>query len=140
MELTYAQLSTAGPVRKKNEDTIGFWHPDTAEQIRSRGIAAIIADGVGGTGRGEIASQLAVHSALATLKNSAPNTSPADLLRQMVNEANRAVYDASMQHHEEGRMSTTFTAAIYRNDELSVAHVGDSRIYLVRNGTVKRVT
>ena len=140
MELTYAQLSTAGPVRQKNEDTIGFWHPDSPEQIRSLGIAAIIADGVGGSGNGEIASQLAVHSALATLKTSLPDTPPADLLRQMVNEANRAVYDASMQRRGEGRMSTTFTAAIYRNDELSVAHVGDSRIYLVRNGTVKRVT
>ena len=139
MELTYAQISTAG-MRPKNEDTVGFWQPDTPELVRSLGIAAIIADGVGGAGRGEIASQMAVSSALATLKNSPQNQPPADLLRQMVNEANRAVYDAGMQHKEGGKMCTTFTAAIFRNDEISIAHVGDSRIYLVRGSTVKRVT
>ncbi len=140
MDLTYAQISTAGPVRPKNEDTVGFWQPDTPELVRALGIAAIVADGVGGSGHGEIASQMAVSSALATLKNSPQDQPPADLLRQMVNEANRAVYDAGMHHKDGGKMCTTFTAAIFRNDEISVAHVGDSRIYLVRGGTVKRVT
>jgi serine/threonine protein phosphatase PrpC len=139
MDLTYAQLSIAG-VRPKNEDTIGFWHPETAELIRSFGIAAVIADGVGGLGRGEIASQLAVHCALETLKNSPPDTPPADILRQIVNEANRSVYDAALQQKDKAKMATTFTASIFRNDELSAAHVGDTRIYLVRNGTIKRIT
>src|SRR5580698_9944377 len=120
MDLTYAQISTDGPVRPKNEDTVGFWQPDTPELIRSLGIAAIVADGVGGSGRGEIASQLAVASALATLKSAPQDNSPADLLRQMVNEANRVVYDSGMQHRDGGRMSTTFTASIFRNDELYV--------------------
>ena len=139
MDLTYAQLSIAG-VREKNEDTVGFWHPETAEMIRSFGIAAIVADGVGGLGRGEIASQLAVHSALETLKNSPPDTPPVDILRQIVNEANRAIYDAALQERDQARMATTFTASIFRNDELCAAHVGDTRIYLVRNGTIKRLT
>src|SRR5580692_2752056 len=104
MDLTYAQLSIAG-VREKNEDTVGFWHPDTAELIRSFGIAAIVADGVGGLGRGEIASQLAVHSALETLKSSPPDTPPSDILRQIVNEANRAIYDAALQDKDKSRMA-----------------------------------
>jgi serine/threonine protein phosphatase PrpC len=140
MELTYAQMSIAGPVRKRNEDTLGFWHPPSPELVRSLGIAAVIADGVGGTGRGEEASQLAVHSALTALKNAPVDTAPADLLRMMVNEANQAVYDEAHRTPDQGRMATTFTASIFRHDELSVAHVGDSRIYLVRKGTVKRVT
>ncbi len=56
MDLTYAQLSVTGPVRSNNEDSVGFWKPETPELVRSVGIAAIIADGVGGTGRGEVAS------------------------------------------------------------------------------------
>src|SRR5581483_8883632 len=95
---------------------------------------------VGGTGRGEEASQLAVHSALTALKNAPVDTPAADLLRMMVNEANSAVYDAGMKTRAQGKMATTFTASIFRHDELFIAHVGDSRIYLVRKGTVKRVT
>ena len=140
MELTYAQMSIAGPVRQRNEDTLGFWHPPTEELVRSLGIAAVIADGVGGTGRGEEATQLAVHSALTALKHAPVDTTPADLLRTMVNEANRAVYDQAHKTPDQGKMATTFTAGIFRHDELFVAHVGDSRIYLVRQGTVKRLT
>ena len=64
MDLTYAQLSITGPVRERNEDSVGFWQPATPELVRSVGIAALLADGVGGTGRGQEASQLAIGTAL----------------------------------------------------------------------------
>lgn len=57
MDLTYAQKSVTGPVRDRNEDSVGFWQAPTAELIRAVGITAVIADGVGGTGRGEEASR-----------------------------------------------------------------------------------
>src|SRR5579862_4511099 len=101
MDLTYAQLSVTGPVREKNEDSVGFWQPGTPEMVRTVGIAAVIADGVGGTGRGEVASQLAVETTVTTFKRTQTEAEPADLLRQIFNEANKLVYDASMQHHEE---------------------------------------
>ena len=65
---------------------------------------------------------------------------PADLLRKVFNDANKLVFDASMHQREEGRMATTLTVSIFRNDEVSIGHVGDSRVYLVRNGTVRRLT
>ncbi len=140
MDLTYAQLSITGPVREKNEDCVGFWQPETPELVRSVGIAAVIADGVGGSGRGEVASQLAVQTTVNAFKGTAVETEPADLLRKVFNEANKLVYDASMHHHEEGRMATTLTVSIFRNDEISIGHVGDSRVYLIRNGTLRRLT
>jgi serine/threonine protein phosphatase PrpC len=140
MDLTYAQVSVTGPVRQKNEDCVGFWQPDKPELVRTVGIAALIADGVGGTGRGEVASQLAVQTALNAFKGIVAETEPADLLRAIFNEANKLVYDASMHHHEEGRMATTLTVSIFRHDEVSIGHVGDSRVYLIRGGTLRRLT
>jgi serine/threonine protein phosphatase PrpC len=140
MDLTYAQLSITGPVRQNNEDCIGFWQPESPELARTVGFAAIIADGVGGTGRGEVASQLAVETALKALKGTVVETEPEDLLRKIFNEANKLVYDASMHHHEEGRMATTLTVSIFRHDEVTIGHVGDSRVYLIRNGTLRRLT
>jgi serine/threonine protein phosphatase PrpC len=140
MDLTYAQVSVTGPVRQKNEDSIGFWKPETPEMLRTVGIAAVIADGVGGTGRGEVASQLAVQTTLNAFKGTMEEKEPADLLRDIFNEANKLVYDASMQNHEEGRMATTLTVSIFRHDEVSIGHVGDSRVYLIRNGALRRLT
>src|ERR1700728_2166033 len=140
MDLTYAQLSVTGPVRSNNEDSVGFWKPEKPELVRSVGIAAIIADGVGGTGRGEVASQLAVKTTLDILKNADSEIEPADLLRMIFNESNKNVYDASMQDQRGGRMATTLTVSVFRHDEIAIGHVGDSRVYLIRNGIIQRLT
>jgi serine/threonine protein phosphatase PrpC len=140
MDLTYAQLSVTGPVRSNNEDSVGFWKPETPELVRSVGIAAIIADGVGGTGRGEVASQLAVQTTLDILKSAESEIEPADLLRMIFNECNKNVYDASMHDQKGGRMATTLTVSIFRHDEVAIGHIGDSRVYLIRNGIIQRLT
>src|ERR1017187_8662995 len=54
MELTYAELSSAGTVRPRNEDFVGFWQPESLEEKRNRGAIATLADGVGGQGRGDL--------------------------------------------------------------------------------------
>jgi serine/threonine-protein kinase len=140
MDLTYAQLSVTGPVRSNNEDCVGFWKPEKPELIRSVGIAAIIADGVGGTGRGEVASQLAVSTTLDILKGAESEIEPVDLLRTIFNQSNKNVYDASMHDQKGGRMATTLTVSIFRHDQVVIGHVGDSRVYLIRNGVLQRLT
>ncbi len=140
MDLTHAQLSVTGPVRSNNEDSIGFWKPEKPELIRSVGIVSIIADGVGGTGRGEVASQLAVQTSLEIFKQAESEIEPADLLRMIFNQSNKNVYDASMHDQRGGRMATTLTVSIFRHDEVVIGHVGDSRVYLIRNGILTRLT
>jgi serine/threonine-protein kinase len=140
MDLTYAQLSITGPVRERNEDSVGFWQPATPELVRSVGIAALLADGVGGTGRGQEASQLAIGTALEVFQEVQTETEPSDLLRSVFNRANKVIYDASGRGSAPGRMATTFTVSIFRHDEMCVAHVGDSRVYLIRAGVIQRVT
>ena len=68
MELIYAELSSPGPVRDNNEDFVGFWQPQTLEEKRSRGAVAVLADGVGGLHHGEVASRMAVETAIATFR------------------------------------------------------------------------
>ncbi len=140
MELTYAELSSPGPARENNEDFVGFWQPETLEEKRSRGAVAALADGVGGMHRGEVASRLSVETALKTFRESPEDQSPQQLLTQMFNAANVAVYDKGMEDHGKSRMASTLSIVLLRNDEIIVGNVGDSRVYLVRKGEIKQLS
>jgi len=142
MEVTCTERSVQGPVRQNNEDRTAFFQPDSLEERRSRGIVALLADGVGGEDRGEVASRLAVETALKIFREAAPETAPAKLLGQMFNAANLAVYDAAHQNPSQGNgaMSTTLAVSLFRHDEMAVAHIGDTRIYHLRGETLTRLT
>jgi serine/threonine-protein kinase len=140
MRISHAQLSVPGPVRDHNEDFVAFWHPANAELERSVGIAAILADGVGGESRGELASQLAVAAAIQTLELAQPLTEIGPLQRTIFDSASSSVYDTAMSTPERGTMSTTMTVSLFRDNTLHVAYVGDSRVYLVRKGQIRCVT
>ena len=140
MELVYAGRTSPGPVRANNEDCLDFWQPDLPEGWRTRGAVAILADGVGGHGDGEIASRLACDRARQAFVEAKPGTTPSQLLWQMFNAANLAVYDAGMHKRAEGRMLTTLTISVFRNNEITIGHVGDCRVYLIQQGRIRRVT
>ncbi|HEV2690614.1 MAG TPA: protein phosphatase 2C domain-containing protein, partial [Bryobacteraceae bacterium] len=140
MELVYAGRSSPGPVRQNNEDCLEFWQPAAPEEWRTRGAVAILADGVGGHGHGEVASRLACERALKAFTQAKAGSSPNQLLWQMFNSANIAVYDAGMQNRAEGRMLTTLTISVLRNNEITIGHVGDCRVYLIQQGRIRRVT
>ena len=84
MELTYGELSSAGTVRPHNEDYIGFWQPETLEEKRNRGAIAVLADGVGGQGHGEVASRLAVEEALKTFREAKGEAAPAQFQERRI--------------------------------------------------------
>lgn len=138
--MTYAELSSPGPARENNEDAVGFWQPHTVKEKRSHGAVAVLADGVGGLHRGEVASQLAVETALGSFREAPEGQTPQQLLTRMFNEANRAVYDKGMENHGKTRMATTLAAVIFRNDGIWVGNVGDSRVYLLRRGDIKQLS
>jgi len=140
MELIYAELSSPGPVRDNNEDFVGFWQPQSVEEKRGLGAVAVLADGVGGMSFGEVASRLAVETALATFREAPEGQTPQQLLTQMFNAANIAVYDKGMEEHGKHRMATTLSVAVLRNNEVVVGNVGDSRVYLVHKGEAKQLS
>ncbi|MGA2192737.1 MAG: protein kinase [Nitrospirota bacterium] len=140
MELTYAELSSPGPARENNEDFVGFWQPETLEEKRGRGAVAALADGVGGLKRGEVASRLAVETALRTFRETPGENTPQQLITRMFGAANLAVYDKGMEDHGRSRMATTLAVVVLRNNEIVVGNVGDSRVYLVRKAEARQLS
>src|SRR6185312_15485036 len=140
VKITYGELSSTGPVRPHNEDYVAYWEPETDQARTTRGAVALLADGVGGQGFGEIASRLAIDTALKVFQEADPSTTDNQLLWRMFNAANLAVYDAGMAQGGTDRMATTLTVSLFRRNEVAVGHVGDSRAYLVRQGTIKQLT
>ena len=137
MKVKCHQISTAGAVRDHNEDFLLFWEPEEFDLAQKLGSLALLADGVGGEANGDIASRLAAETALAAFKESNPEATPAAVARQMFDAAAAKVFQAAQ---EKGRMATTLLASIYRHDKVTIAHVGDSRAYLIRGGKIKRLT
>ncbi len=137
MKVKCHQLSSTGTVRDHNEDFLLFWEPESFEFAQKAGSLAVLADGVGGEGNGDIASRLAAETALSVFKEAKPETSATALMRAMFDTAAARVFQAA-QHN--GRMATTLLVSVFRHDKVAVAHVGDSRAYLIRAGKIKRLT
>jgi serine/threonine protein phosphatase PrpC len=140
MELKVFTLSTKGPVRPKNEDSAGFWEPAEEDERQSRGSIAIIADGVGGHGRGDVASRLAVDTAIRKFQECSPDMGTKAILREIFFAANMALYDSDHNERSATRMATTMNICIFKGRDLHVGHVGDSRLYLVRQEEIKKLT
>ncbi len=140
VKITYAELSSTGPVRPHNEDFVLYWQPDNEQDRQTRGAVSLLADGVGGQGYGEVASRLAVETALRVFRDADPSTTDNQMLWRMFNTANLAVYDAGMAQGGGDRMATTLTVSLFRRNEVAIGHVGDSRAYLIRQGTIKQLT
>ena len=123
-------------------DTI--WKTDTGRQRRDnednafvRAPLFVVADGMGGAQAGEVASQLAVEEFHEALPD---DGSAEERLINRIRAANRRIYDLSRTQHEHAGMGTTLTAAYLDDDHLAVAHVGDSRAYIFRDGELTRLT
>jgi serine/threonine protein phosphatase PrpC len=138
MDLEFAQISDLGRVRTGNEDYLGSVQPDAPERIRSHGWLFAVADGVGGHDLGEVASHTAVESILEGFRRSIAGESHSALLNRLVTTANTKVVDAG--HSAGTAMATTIVACALRYDRATVAHVGDSRCYLIRRGQAVQLT
>ena len=96
----------------------------------------VVADGMGGAQAGEVASEMAVES----FDGGLPDGSPADGLVSVIEEANRRIHDRSRSEAQRAGMGTTVTAAYVGEHEVTIAHVGDSRAYVLRDGELTRLT
>ncbi len=141
MDVEFTQLSDRGQVREGNEDYLGYVQPATPERARTHGWLFALADGVGGHDLGEVASHAAVESLLAGFREAAAGESHASLLGRLVREANARVVHAGHAANVAGTaMATTLVVCALRYDRVTVAHVGDSRCYLIRRGEANLLT
>jgi serine/threonine protein phosphatase PrpC len=96
----------------------------------------VVADGMGGAQAGEVASEMAVES----FDRGLPGGAPADGLVQVIEEANRRIHERSRAEAQRAGMGTTVTAAYVGERDVTIAHVGDSRAYVLRDGELERLT
>jgi protein phosphatase len=133
-----------GRVRKNNED---FYEVDAALQLY------VLSDGMGGEAHGEVASQLAVQTILThcrqaensratpTFGETSPEVSErTNRLASAIHLANRKIFESAAANAEQRGMGATIVAAWIEGQRLSIAHVGDSRAYLLRGGSLDQLT
>jgi serine/threonine protein phosphatase PrpC len=137
-KLAWALRSEPGDARPHNEDFAGVFAPTIPDDAWDRGPLFVLADGLGGHAAGEVASRSAVEAALLAWTSGGPGA-PQQALRAAARSANVAVFDASLEAGKRG-MATTFTALTLAGRQAIVAHVGDSRCYLVRQGGCSQLT
>lgn len=130
--------SDIGCVRLNNEDSFGYWEPDDDKDFERKGRLAVVADGMGGYEGGQEASRLAVDNVVEVYKKF--EGGPREALVSGLQAAHEAIRKHSFEHPELRGMGTTCTAAAIVNSQLFFVHVGDTRLYLVRDGEMIRVT
>jgi protein phosphatase len=141
LDLEFAELSDVGPVRGHNEDYLGHAAPASEVDARTHGWLFALADGVGGEELGEVASQTAIESLVAGFRAAPRGEAHTVLMPRLVQSANTRIYELGKAASPGGsRMATTIVACALRYDRVVVAHVGDSRCYLIRRGAALQVT
>lgn len=142
LSVTVAGLTDQGKVRANNED--GVWADPELQLL-------IVADGMGGHLSGEVASQMAVTTIPANFKQLMNSNTAGEIFAQEFSAetnrlgfcmkiANQMIFEAAKRYPKDRGMGTTCTAALIFDDRLSIAHVGDSRCYLIRNGRIEQLT
>ena len=142
-KLEFVGESNTGRIREHNEDTISF---DLDAGL------LVLADGMGGYNAGEVASGIAGKTILNLVRESVEREDLASsdtatgmsrrsiVLRDAIMRANKIIFQtAKSQPNCEG-MGTTVVAALFHNNRMTIAHVGDSRLYRVRDGKLERMT
>lgn len=141
LDVEFAEISDCGRVREHNEDYLGHVLPATPEQARAQGWLFALADGVGGHAQGEVASRAAIESVLAGFNGAGSRELHPTLVPRLVQVANAHVYETGRAAGPAGSgMATTLVACALRYDRAVVAHVGDSRCYLIRQGRATVLT
>ena len=132
LRIAGAIRTDVGCVRRLNEDSVAFIAGVDPSQARDHGALALVADGMGGHAAGEVASALALEVVRRVYYSL--DKAPSDALRAAFDAANRAIFDYAARHPDCAGMGTTCTALGVRDSLLWLAHVGDSRAYLMRDG------
>jgi serine/threonine protein phosphatase PrpC len=136
-----------GCVRQNNEDSFGYWESEDDREFQRKGRLAVVADGMGGYEGGQEASRLAVETLVAVYRDFGGDD-PQQALIEGLQTAHEQIREYSFAHPELRGMGTTCTAAAIvrvgdgaaQYDALYYVHVGDSRLYLIRDSQIHRVT
>jgi protein phosphatase len=136
---TYAGLSDQGLRRSVNEDCFGIFPEEYLPPYGPGGQLFLVADGMGGLLSGRMASEMAVnivHKVYFEGREGAIGQN----LRRAFSEANNQIYQKAVDEDLDHKMGTTCSALVLTDDRGYVSHVGDSRIYHIRQGKILQLT
>ena len=131
-----ASLTDVGCQRENNEDSFGYWEPTDEAAFSNLGRLAIVADGMGGHEGGQIASRLAVDAFIKAYAD-ASDSDPQKRLLTALGQAHHSIQQRAKQDSRLSSMGTTCTAIALIDARLYFVHVGDSRLYLLREGKLR---
>lgn len=134
-----AGLSDVGCQRENNEDRYSYWEPSSDSEFPLKGRLAIVADGMGGYEGGQEASRIAVEVMEEVYAN-AVDGDPRTWLLQGFQVAHQSIQEYAAKYPDLHGMGTTCTAMALLDHQLYFAHVGDSRLYLLRGSSISRLT
>jgi len=141
MILEVSGMSHPGSLRPHNEDAIGSCIPSERAVLERKGALFAVADGLGGQAAGEIASATAIEALLAEYFSPRAPYQVEAALKQAMQAANLRVYNLAHGRDETLHgMQTTLTALVLAGHLAYIAHVGDSRAYLLRDQTLTQLT
>ena len=138
LQFEIGQSSLTGP-RTRNEDYVSVVTPSD-EQLSIKGALIAVADGVSGSAGGGEASEMTVRT-VSTDYYATPDTwEPPTALEKVISAANRWLISQANANRDMAGMATTLSLLVIRGQRYYLAHVGDTRIYLLRDGTLKQLT
>ncbi len=136
LDIDWAARTDIGRAREHNEDKYDFFLPDDPSVLAIRGRLWAVADGMGGHSAGQVASEASLKTLVRGYfyQLQAGGDSPQAALSVALSEANDLIFRAAKEMGAQGNMGTTIVATVVCEDTLTVAHIGDSRAYLLRDG------
>ena len=135
MKITYSGNTDKGRVRKANEDYFAN------EKLSDKEYLFVVADGMGGHQAGDVASKLGTLTFISVYKSlRSKGKSIAESMKQSINEANATILTKASSDLSKKGMGTTFSALVISDMKAHIIHVGDSRIYLIRENEIKKIT
>jgi PPM family protein phosphatase len=133
-ELLFAARTDIGRVRENNEDKYDFFTPEDPTTLALRGRLWAIADGMGGHSAGQVASEAGLKTVIRSYFAEPATRDVGEALQKALADANFLITQAAVSMGAKNGMGTTMVVAVVLNDMLTLAHVGDSRAYLLREG------
>lgn len=138
LKFEIGQSSLTGP-RERNEDYVGIVTP-VSEQLSTKGALIAVADGVSGNAGGGEASEMTVRTVSADYYATPDTWEPHSALDKVLTAANRWVLSQASANRDMAGMATTLSLLVLRGQRYYSAHVGDTRVYLLRDGALKQLT
>lgn len=137
--MKFAEQTHVGMRRANNQDSSAVLIAESAERLNQRGHLFVVADGMGAHAAGELASQIASER-ISMHYYQSREEAPEHAISEAVHLANAAIYERGQSNPEFLNMGTTASSLVLVNGAAYVAHVGDSRVYRLRQGVLEQLT